>query len=43
VVYVIDDNESVLPDIKVGRYYQLENQVSALANFELVANIPLMK
>jgi hypothetical protein len=33
----------VLPDIKVGRYYQLENQVSALVNFELVANIPLMK
>ncbi|HME44167.1 MAG TPA: hypothetical protein VKF36_13835 [Syntrophorhabdales bacterium] len=33
----------VLPDIKVGRYYQLENQVSTLMNFELAANIPLMK
>ena len=32
-----------LPDIKVGRYYQLEHQISALVNYELAANMPLMK
>lgn len=33
----------VLSDIKVARYYQLENKVGAVVNYELAANIPLMK
>jgi len=33
----------VLPEVKVVRYYQLENKLNAVVNFELAANIPLMK
>ena len=33
----------VLPDTKVARYYLLENQVSAVVNYELAAGIPLAK
>jgi hypothetical protein len=33
----------VLPDIKVARYYQLENKISAVVNYELARNIPLVK
>ena len=33
----------VLPDKKVVRYYQLENKILALVNFELAANIPLVQ
>ena len=32
-----------LSDIKVARYYQLENKVGAVVNYELAASIPLMK
>jgi hypothetical protein len=30
-----------LPDIKVGRYYQIENKVNAALMYELAQNIPL--
>ena len=33
----------VLPDAKVARYYQLENKISAVVNYELAANIPLVQ
>ncbi|HME45735.1 MAG TPA: hypothetical protein VKF36_21770 [Syntrophorhabdales bacterium] len=33
----------VLPEIKVARYYQLENKISAVVNYELARNIPLVK
>ena len=33
----------VLPEIKVARYYQIENKISALVNYELAAKIPLVK
>ena len=33
----------VLPDIKVARFYQIENKVGAVVNYELATNIPLVK
>ena len=33
----------VLPDVKVVRYYQIENKIQAALFYELAANIPLMK
>ena len=33
----------VLPDIKVARYYQLENKISAVVNYDLAMNIPLVQ
>jgi len=33
----------VLPDIKVLRYYQIENKVNAVLVYELASNIPLIK
>jgi hypothetical protein len=33
----------VLPDIKVARFYQLENKISAAMNYELAMNIPLVE
>ena len=33
----------VLPDVKVVRYYQIENKIHAVLMYELGANIPLMK
>ena len=33
----------VLPEIKVVRYYQIENKINAALMYELAANIPLMK
>jgi hypothetical protein len=33
----------VLPEVKVVRYYQIENKINAAVNYELAANIPLMK
>jgi len=33
----------VLPDKKVARYYQLENKILAVVNYELAAEIPLVK
>ena len=33
----------VLPDVKVARYYQIENKVNAVLYYELAASIPLMK
>ena len=32
-----------LPDIKVARYYQLENKIHAVVNFELAETIPLIE
>jgi hypothetical protein len=32
-----------LPDTKVVRYYQIENKIDAVLNYELAAAIPLMK
>ena len=32
----------VLPEIKVTRYYQIENKIQKALMFELAANIPLM-
>ena len=33
----------VLPDVKVVRYYQIENKIQAALFYEAAANIPLMK
>ena len=33
----------VLPDVKVVRYYQIENKINAALTYELGANIPLIK
>ncbi|MCP4001068.1 MAG: hypothetical protein GY727_09180 [Gammaproteobacteria bacterium] len=33
----------VLPDIKVLRYFQLENKLDAIIEFDLASEIPLMK
>ena len=33
----------VLPEIKVARYYQIENKISALVTYELAKQIPLVK
>ena len=33
----------VLPELKVVRYYQIENKIQAALMYELAANIPLMK
>jgi hypothetical protein len=33
----------VLPDVKVVRYYQIENKIHAALMYELAANIPFMK
>jgi hypothetical protein len=32
-----------LPEVKVVRYYQIENKINAAINYELATNIPLMK
>ena len=32
-----------LPDVKVARYYQIENKIHAVLMYELGSNIPLMK
>ena len=34
---------TVLPEVKVVRYYQIENKIQAALIYELAANIPLMK
>jgi hypothetical protein len=34
---------SVLPDVKVVRYYQIENKINAALMYELAAKIPLIK
>ena len=33
---------AVLPPVKVARYYQIENKVRAVLNYELAKGIPLM-
>ena len=33
----------VLPEVKVARYYQIENKIQAALFYELAANIPLVK
>ena len=33
----------VLPEMKVLRYYQLENKIEAVINYELAASIPLVR
>jgi len=32
-----------LPEVKVVRYYQIENKIQAALMYELAKNIPLMK
>jgi len=32
-----------LPEIKVARYYQIENKIQALLNYDLAAGIPLVE
>jgi hypothetical protein len=34
---------AVIPETKVARYYQIENKVRAAVNYELAAEIPLVK
>ena len=34
---------AVLPEVKVVRYYQIENKIHAALAYELGAKIPLMK
>jgi hypothetical protein len=34
---------SVLPEVKVARYYQIENKIQAALKYELAGNIPLVK
>jgi hypothetical protein len=34
---------NVLPDVKVVRYYQIENKIDAALMYELAANIPLIQ
>jgi len=34
---------TVLPEVKVVRYYQIENKIQAALIYELASNIPLMK
>jgi len=34
---------AVLPEIKVVRYYQIENKIRSAVNYEIAALIPLMK
>ena len=31
----------VLPEVKVARYYQIENKIRAVVNYELASEIPL--
>lgn len=33
--------QKVLPEVKVARYYQIENKIRAVVNYELAAEIPL--
>jgi len=33
----------VLPEIKVARYYQIENKIGAVVNYQLATQIPLLK
>ena len=33
----------VLPEVKVARYYQIENKINAALMYELAKNIPLLK
>jgi hypothetical protein len=33
----------VLPEVKVVRYYQIEDKINAVLIYELARNIPLMK
>jgi hypothetical protein len=33
----------VLPEIKVARFYQIENKINAIVNYELAKQIPLLK
>jgi hypothetical protein len=35
--------QKTLPARKVAPYYQLENKIRAVLNYELAANIPLVK
>jgi hypothetical protein len=34
---------NVLPEVKVARYYQIENKINAVLMYELAGSIPLMK
>ena len=41
-IYLIEFR-NVLPDMKVARYYQIENKIQAALMYELARNIPLVK
>jgi hypothetical protein len=39
----LDKFRKVLSDVKVARYYQIENKINAALYYEFAANIPLVK
>jgi hypothetical protein len=41
--YYLSKFRQVLPDKKVVRYYQLENKIQAVADYDLAARIPLIE
>ena len=41
--YYLSKFRQILPDKKVVRYYQLENKIQAVADYDLAARIPLIE
>jgi hypothetical protein len=41
--YVAIERGAVIPETKVARYYQIENKIRAVVNYELASEIPLLK
>ena len=39
----LPDFRKVLPDVKVVRFYQIENKINAALMYQLAADIPLIK
>jgi hypothetical protein len=39
----LSEFRKVLPEVKVARYYQIENKIQAVLMYELARNIPLVK
>jgi len=35
--------KAILPDVKVARYYQIENKIQAVVRYDAVAAIPLVR
>jgi hypothetical protein len=42
-VFYLPRFQKALPSIKVARYYQIENKIQAILQYELAENIPLVK